>query len=769
MIDAVEDDDTSKNEVDDNSTIGINDNENTKGCIYSDLSPVPPNQSPIQSDQSPIHSDQTRIQALDAVTDTTVLANPKILVLNRQRAELLVGEKLGYLSSTATDTSTTQSVEFLEIGTQLTLRPFVSNDGFIRLELKPSISDGNTSRTVGSFVVPETTNQELTTNVVVRNGQTIVLGGLFKEDVEVARRQVPFFGDIPLLGVAFKGQDDIVSRNEVIFLITPTIVRDDQLNAIGDQVAGGIERARLGAREGLLPWSETKLKAGYVRDARGFYDKGDTEKALWAVNMALTLDPKSNEAIKIKEMLTGKRLYESTNFSILNKAVDDLLDRGNGAADRGMAVPQEHGYNPPPTESVPQIKNEAVTPDQFGDAGTTAAPAEVESAVDFDPPPDDDGFPADGMEGEGFTPEDDALPADDLMLNEDLTPASDPIDEALDSWLENGLGPRSEGGQIDDDWSTPVAIPPPEDGAIADAEAGSQGKQDPQGNNDLPKNQGNPEEIESASQTVADSDSGTVDGFDDADFDVSIPDFEDDPDFETVLDEELQLDEDGFDGEGLGLEDDPMLTVTDEALDAEIEDVSDTVPTDGDEEDSVFQGVVTESDEDLGVLEFDVSIPEFEDDPAFQSITDFESDEDGLEYETVVPEFEPADDPGAFELEDDATIETLNGDPFGSDDADPEAVVVTALDDATGFDEMEDPGFEPDFGDDDDFESIVDSAIRSEKHLPKTHHPRFGERIIPEFNERQSVADRLPKTGEFNAVVEWMEPSGTIKDQKTKP
>ena len=271
------------------------------------------------------HSVAAFIKALDAVTDTTVLANPKLLVVNRQKAELLVGEKLGYLSSTATDTSTTQSVEFLEIGTQLTLRPFVSNDGFIRIELKPSISDGNTSRTVGSFVVPETTNQEITTNVVIRNGQTVVLGGLFKEDTEVARRQVPFFGDIPLLGVAFKGQDDTVSRNEVIFLITPTIVKDEQLYAMSDRVHADVERTRLGSREGLLPWSQTKMRTSYLRDAQKFSEAGDKDKALWSVNMALTLDPKSNEAIKLKESLTGERFHSSNHFSILVKAVDDMI------------------------------------------------------------------------------------------------------------------------------------------------------------------------------------------------------------------------------------------------------------------------------------------------------------------------------------------------------------------------------------------------------------------------------------------------------------
>src|SRR5690606_15029181 len=123
---------------------------------------------------------------------------------------------------TSTETSTTQTVEFLDIGTQLTLRPFVSDDGFIRMELRPSLSDG-TTRSVGAgagtFIIPDQSTQELTTNVMVKNGQTIVLGGLFKEDTTVSRNQVPGLGDVPVLGLAFKGQDDTVSREEVIFLV----------------------------------------------------------------------------------------------------------------------------------------------------------------------------------------------------------------------------------------------------------------------------------------------------------------------------------------------------------------------------------------------------------------------------------------------------------------------------------------------------------------------------------------------------------------------
>lgn len=264
------------------------------------------------------------VKALDSITDTTVIANPKILVLNRHRAELLVGERLGYISTIQTETSETQTVEFLDIGTQLTVRPFVGNDGFVRLELRPSISDGST-KLVGGFVIPDTTNEEMVTNILVRNGQTVVMGGLFKEDVEVGRRQVPFLGNIPLAGASFRGQDDTVGRTEVIFLIKPTVVKDEVLFSEAESVRDGIELARIGSRQQLLPFSQTKLVASHMSKAMGHMEAGRHEKALWWVNAVLTLDPVQVEALRMKEALTGERVFWPAS-SILKEAATDIID-----------------------------------------------------------------------------------------------------------------------------------------------------------------------------------------------------------------------------------------------------------------------------------------------------------------------------------------------------------------------------------------------------------------------------------------------------------
>ncbi|MHB1156696.1 MAG: secretin N-terminal domain-containing protein [Phycisphaerales bacterium] len=326
------------------------------------------------------------IRALDSVTDTTIIANPKIMALNRQRADVLVGEKVGYLSTTATATATTQTVEFLDTGTQLSLRPFISDDGFIRLELKPSISSATIRNvvpgtTTAAVTVPDEDTQELTTNIMVQDGQTVVLGGLFKEETTTSRDQIPLLGDIPIAGAAFKGKDDTVTRSEVIFLITTHILKDHALIAAGDAAKDSVEMTRLGAREGLLPWSRSKMTAAQLRDALQAIDAGDRDKALYHVDLALSLDPRQVEAIRLKEKLTGQRIYWPER-SMLDEAVDVMVEKQTGQPTPQTVRPTVP--NPRPTQ--PTSDAEPLFPAAPGIAPVAPAPGTAPAPAPKDEP-----------------------------------------------------------------------------------------------------------------------------------------------------------------------------------------------------------------------------------------------------------------------------------------------------------------------------------------------------------------------------------------------
>lgn len=251
------------------------------------------------------------VRLLDQVGDTTVLSNPKVLALNRQPARVLVGQRIGYLSTTATETSTTQTVEFLDTGTQLAFRPFIANDGMIRMELRPSVSTGvirdSTDSNGATVTIPDEITQEITTNVLVRDGSTIVLGGLFKETTQLTRRQVPIIGDIPIIGAPFRGHEDSTQRSEIIFLITPTIVSDQSLLDQGERAMAYAEHVRSGTRQGLLPWSRERTTAKLNIEAEELARQGEREQALWKLRRSLELNPNQPDAIRMRERLSGEQ------------------------------------------------------------------------------------------------------------------------------------------------------------------------------------------------------------------------------------------------------------------------------------------------------------------------------------------------------------------------------------------------------------------------------------------------------------------------------
>ncbi len=97
--------------------------------------------------------------------------------MNKQKAEILIGQRLGYISTTVTQTYSTQNVEFLDVGTQLRLRPYISSDGLIRMESPPELLDqlGHGAR---GFTLPNKTLTEVTTNVICPDGCTVTLSAV---------------------------------------------------------------------------------------------------------------------------------------------------------------------------------------------------------------------------------------------------------------------------------------------------------------------------------------------------------------------------------------------------------------------------------------------------------------------------------------------------------------------------------------------------------------------------------------------------------------
>jgi type IV pilus assembly protein PilQ len=255
------------------------------------------------------------LSALEQVTDTTILANPKVLALNKQQGEVFVGNEDGYYTTLTTETTTSQSVESLKTGTRLIFRPYIANDGYIRMEVHPEDSDGQ----VKANGLPSKSTTEVTSNIMVKDGHTIVIGGLFRESTVSGKSQVPFLGNIPLAGLLFKSQRDVTRRDEVIILLTPHVVKDDAAySRLSEEELKRTEELRVGVRKGLMPWGRERLAEGWYEAAKREMAKPNPNRsaAKFDLDCATNLNPKFLEAIELKEEITGHEVTQADNSSM---------------------------------------------------------------------------------------------------------------------------------------------------------------------------------------------------------------------------------------------------------------------------------------------------------------------------------------------------------------------------------------------------------------------------------------------------------------------
>lgn len=298
------------------------------------------------------------LAALEGVTDTTVLANPKVLALNKQKGEVIVGRKDGYLTTTVTESSTVQTVEFLDTGTRLIFRPYIGDDGYVRMEIHPEDSSGGLTADNLPFKI----TTEVTSNIMVKDGHTVVIGGLFRESSDSSRNQVPGLGNIPLAGMLFKNQRDRTVREEIIILLTPHIIKDDEaFSAASETELKELDKLRVGVRRGMMPWGRERLAEFYFDRAVEELNKpaADRNRAMFFLEAATNLNPKFREAIMLKEEQNGRILTTSDNSSIRSFLKRQILaDRERPApATLPSSVPiSVTPRNAPPThQSVPAV------------------------------------------------------------------------------------------------------------------------------------------------------------------------------------------------------------------------------------------------------------------------------------------------------------------------------------------------------------------------------------------------------------------------------
>lgn len=162
---------------------------------------------------------QAYLTAVEKTIGYDLLASPWVTALNHEPASILIGSKYGYKTSIISQTSTVQEVKFLEVGTKLTFTPHINEDGYITMDIFPSISEGLVKDDLPQEDTTETRNK-----VLVKDGQSIVIGGLTKTYKRQIDTGVPILSAVPFLGQLFRKTEFTTEKRDIMVIITPHIV-----------------------------------------------------------------------------------------------------------------------------------------------------------------------------------------------------------------------------------------------------------------------------------------------------------------------------------------------------------------------------------------------------------------------------------------------------------------------------------------------------------------------------------------------------------------
>ena len=144
---------------------------------------------------------------------------------NQKEALIKQGDQIGYITVTGGNNANVPQVQFKDVVLQLKVTPTITNDNriFLNMDLQKDDLSGYVNTGVGQ--VPQIATREVTTAVLVEDGQTVVVGGVYEFKDQNSLSKVPFLGDIPLIGNLFKNRNHTKSKAELLVFVTPKVIR----------------------------------------------------------------------------------------------------------------------------------------------------------------------------------------------------------------------------------------------------------------------------------------------------------------------------------------------------------------------------------------------------------------------------------------------------------------------------------------------------------------------------------------------------------------
>jgi general secretion pathway protein D len=176
------------------------------------------------------------LQAYQNDSDVRILSTPQLLTLDNEEAEITVGANVPYVTrqdTTVGSTTNYSNYEYKDVGVTLKVTPQINRDGFVRMKLDQSVTkllsqSAEVDSAGNKVLTPTTLKRTAKTTVVVKSGETVVIGGMIQDDSEKGTAQVPLLGDIPLLGWLFKTKSTVNQRRNLFVFITPRIIQNSE-------------------------------------------------------------------------------------------------------------------------------------------------------------------------------------------------------------------------------------------------------------------------------------------------------------------------------------------------------------------------------------------------------------------------------------------------------------------------------------------------------------------------------------------------------------
>jgi type II secretory pathway component GspD/PulD (secretin) len=175
------------------------------------------------------------VNYLKTLGSARMLSNPKIVAINNQEAKIHIGERQAYVTTTTTasgqgPSTVSEEVQFVDVGIKFSVTPNINDDGFITMKIKPEISSvSGTLVTATNNKIPIIDTSTTETTVMVKDGTTLIVGGMRKEEKSSGSEGIPFLSQLPFIGNVFKTATGKTERVELIVLLTPHIISGKRL------------------------------------------------------------------------------------------------------------------------------------------------------------------------------------------------------------------------------------------------------------------------------------------------------------------------------------------------------------------------------------------------------------------------------------------------------------------------------------------------------------------------------------------------------------